>query len=173
MKIFETAKNRYWDICDRLSKPYAKYWLATIGRTVPFGDPCASPHEFVVINDVQLDTGIAPLVELLWYYNIETVNSCQGDPSLDSRAYALAPNFYGNCFSASVSIVGMEHAKVFSDALVNICELKGLNREKHRVSTVIPALDQQCFHVNFPASLLLTENFLREVSYELQDSGIS
>lgn len=157
MRIPEPIKKQYGTLRGKFSKPYATFWLATLGRTVPFGDPCESPHETVVIDEIPLDSKIAPLIEFLWSNGIQTLNSCQGDPKLDERAFKLAPNFYNNCYSAYITVGSLEDARTLSELLIEICEQYELPANRCRIITH----QHDLFHVDFPASVLILEGFLK------------
>ncbi len=140
------------------SKTYAKIWLFLLGRTVPFGDPAGSPHDTVECEGISLDRHIAPLIEALWSEGISTHNSCQGDPRLDERAHTAAPNFYGGCYAATVTVGSVEDARLVMAAL----ETAMLNcipgSERRRVSTTF-GVEHGVF-VSFPAKALIAPGFL-------------
>lgn len=139
-------------------KAYAGIWLSTLGRTVPFGDPVDSPHDTVECEGISVDRHIAPLIEALWSGGIKTHNSCQGDPWLDERAHAAAPNFYGGCYAATVTVGSVEDARLVMAALETAMLDCIPDNERHRVNTTF-GVEHGVF-VSFPAKALITPGFL-------------
>lgn len=142
------------------SKAYAKLWLSIVGRSIPFSDPCASPHRTVEKNGIPLDRKIAPLVEAIWRAGINTSNSCQGDRKLDEKAHRVAPNFYSGCYAATVTFDTVEDAHEVMTALVKAMHICGFREDERRVNLSF-GLNHGVF-VTFPAKLLTTFGFLTE-----------
>lgn len=133
-------------------KAYARlFWRFIPSWAVPWADPCEEPHDVVVVDGVDLDVAIAPLVAELWRQGIGTYNSCQGDARLyrlyDSRHPATREPA-GNPYSAYLTLNSLEAARAV------VLALDPPPEHLATISTRAAAVPEKWWFVHFDPSLL-------------------
>ena len=152
------------------SKQYARQWLDLLGKTIPFGDPCADPHKSVMLDCVEVNTKIAPLVALCWRFNISTWNSCQGDPDLHERWTRYAPN-NGNAaqdHQAYLTLSSFEEAVRVSTAIESFSAAGKSWRTSITINSPGTASEPFYYYfLHFPGEVLDEEWFMPHVEASL------
>lgn len=155
----------------RDSKRYEKWWLKLIGWTIPSGDPCEEPHEYVLMKGVEIDVQVAPLVKLLWENGIETYGSCQGDPNLYDLwcRYGLNHSQHGASHSSSLTMGSYQDAFLIA-SLIELYEETRINGTTSVISQVVSDVDDNYHFIRFPGHVLLQPKFIEHMRSSINSS---
>lgn len=142
-----------------LIRSYERFWWKTIGRSAPFMDPCEEPHPFVIINNIQIDQKIADIITSLWKQNIETYNSCQGEPSIEKLTHHTNIDSFSR---ATITFGTTDDARWFAACLRHVMGAPIHGKREIEISYE-PNTDYEYHHVYFSSLLLNDKVFIHEL----------
>lgn len=80
-------------------RQYQYFWWRLLGWAAPIPDPSEEPHQQTVVNGIEIDTEIVPLIRQVWALGIVTYSSCQSDRrlfKLTSERAAVELNYHAH-----------------------------------------------------------------------------